>query len=95
MIQYVPDESRKWAQPEWGVPGEYPRDGAVSVFMDRYLHAERAQTRQASNRLSTLTMSSKRGQDSIFDGTKQGAIDELSPHRRSVDFASDNDGRIV
>jgi len=34
-----------------GAAGKYPHDGAMSVFVDRYLYAERAQTRQAGSRL--------------------------------------------
>ena len=39
----IPDRCRKRAEPEWGVSGEYPCEGAVSIFVDGHLDAQRAQ----------------------------------------------------
>ena len=86
MIQDVPDGSRKRAQPEWGLPGEYPHDGAMSICMDRYLHSERAQTRQAGSRMGTLAMSDSSANRTLFlmKSSKRPLTDELAPRRRDI-----------
>lgn len=47
----LPDGSREQAQSEWGIPGEYPRERAVSVFVGGHLYAERLRARQLSEYL--------------------------------------------
>ena len=62
--------------------------------MDRYLHTERAQTRQASNRLSTLTKSSSNADRAPFS-MKPSKGPLTSPHRVAGASASDKDGPIA
>src|SRR5712691_6451997 len=94
MIQDVPDGSRKRAQPEWGVPGEYPHDGAMSVFMHRYLHSERAPTRHAGSRMGTFAMSDSSAKRTLFS-MKSSKRPLTSSHRVAGTFASDNKSRIT
>jgi len=94
MIKDVPDGSRKRAQPKWGVPGEYPHGGAVSVFGDRCLHATRAQMWQDGGHLGTLVMSGPSAIRTLFSIEPNKRLLTSSHHVEGA-FARDNKSPIV
>ena len=94
MIQDVPDGSRKRAQPKWGVPGECPRDGAVSIFEDRYLHAARAQMGQDGSHLSGLAMSNSSAVGTLFSMKPSKRLLTSSHHVKGA-LASENKSPIA
>ena len=63
-------------QPEGSIAGEYPRERAVSIFVDGYLQIESAETRQEPQHLVDEQL--EREQDSVVAKVEGEALDEFA-----------------
>ena len=72
----APHGRREGAQPEGSIAGEYPRERAVSIFVDGYFHVESAETRQEPQHLVDEQL--EREQDSVVAKVEGETLDELA-----------------